>query len=314
MTSLRLVFAGSPAAAVPSLATLAASQHEVAAVVTREDSPQGRRGILTPTPVATLADELGIPTIKANRLAGDATEAITAVQADLGVIVAYGGLVREPLLSAPKRGWINLHFSLLPRWRGAAPVQRSIIAGDDLTGATVFQLVPELDAGDVFGQFTQTVGAHQTAGHLLDQLAVSGADLLAAVVDAIATGDARAEPQTGDVTLAPKLTLADGRVDFTRSAHDVVNLVRGVTPEPGAFTTLDGARLKILDAVIARDAPRLAPGRLAQEGKLILVGTATDPVQLVTVHPAGRKAMNAGDWWRGRPADAATDVDAGADA
>jgi len=314
MTSLRLVFAGSPAAAVPSLATLAASQHEVAAVVTREDSPQGRRGILTPTPVATLADELGIPTIKANRLAGDATEAITAVQADLGVIVAYGGLVREPLLSAPKHGWINLHFSLLPRWRGAAPVQRSIIAGDDLTGATVFQLVPELDAGDVFGQFTQTVGAHQTAGHLLDQLAVSGADLLAAVVDAIATGDARAEPQTGDVTLAPKLTLADGRVDFTRPAHDVVNLVRGVTPEPGAFTTLDGARLKILDAVIARDAPRLAPGRLAQEGKLILVGTATDPVQLVTVHPAGRKAMNAGDWWRGRPADAATDVDAGADA
>ena len=314
MTSLRLVFAGSPAAAVPSLATLAASQHEVAAVVTREDSPQGRRGILTPTPVATLADELGIPTIKANRLAGDATEAITAVQADLGVIVAYGGLVREPLLSAPKHGWINLHFSLLPRWRGAAPVQRSIIAGDDLTGATVFQLVPELDAGDVFGQFTQTVGAHQTAGHLLDQLAVSGADLLAAVVDAIATGDARAEPQTGDVTLAPKLTLADGRVDFTRPAHDVVNLVRGVTPEPGAFITLDGARLKILDAVIARDAPRLAPGRLAQEGKLILVGTATDPVQLVTVHPAGRKAMNAGDWWRGRPADAATDVDAGADA
>jgi len=314
MTSLRLVFAGSPAAAVPSLATLAASPHEVAAVVTREDSPQGRRGILTPTPVATLADELGIPTIKANRLAGDATEAITAVQADLGVIVAYGGLVREPLLSAPKHGWINLHFSLLPRWRGAAPVQRSIIAGDDLTGATVFQLVPELDAGDVFGQFTQTVGAHQTAGHLLDQLAVSGADLLAAVVDAIATGDARAEPQTGDVTLAPKLTLADGRVDFTRPAHDVVNLVRGVTPEPGAFTTLDGARLKILDAVIARDAPRLAPGRLAQEGKLILVGTATDPVQLVTVHPAGRKAMNAGDWWRGRPADAATDVDAGASA
>ena len=314
MTSLRLVFAGSPAAAVPSLATLAASPHEVAAVVTREDSPQGRRGILTPTPVATLADELGIPTIKANRLAGDATEAITAMQADLGVIVAYGGLVREPLLSAPKHGWINLHFSLLPRWRGAAPVQRSIIAGDDLTGATVFQLVPELDAGDVFGQFTQTVGAHQTAGHLLDQLAVSGADLLAAVVDAIATGDARAEPQTGDVTLAPKLTLADGRVDFTRPAHDVVNLVRGVTPEPGAFTTLDGARLKILDAVIARDAPRLAPGRLAQEGKLILVGTATDPVQLVTVHPAGRKAMNAGDWWRGRPADAATDVDAGASA
>jgi methionyl-tRNA formyltransferase len=309
MTSLRLVFAGSPAAAVPSLAALAAGPHEVAAVVTREDSPQGRRGILTPTPVATLADELGIPMIKANRLAGEATEAISAVQADLGVIVAYGGLVREPLLSAPKHGWINLHFSLLPRWRGAAPVQRSIIAGDDLTGATVFQLVPELDAGDIFGQFTQSIGVHETAGHLLDSLAVSGAELLAAVVDTIASGEARAEPQTGDVTLAPKLTLADGHVDFGRPAHDVVNLIRGVTPEPGAFTTLEGARLKIIDAVIARDAPRLAPGHLAQEGKLILVGTATDPVQLVTVHPAGRKAMNAGDWWRGRPAHSATVVD-----
>ena len=305
MTSLRLVFAGSPSAAAPSLSTLAASRHEVAAVVTREDSPQGRRGILTPTPVATLADELGIETIKANRLAGDATERITAVQPDLGVIVAYGGLVREPLLSAPRLGWINLHFSLLPRWRGAAPVQRSIIAGDDLTGATVFQLVPELDAGAVFGQFTQPVGSHETAGHLLDSLALSGAELLARVVDAIADGDAVAVPQQGDVTLAPKLTLEDGRLDFTRPAHDVVNLVRGVTPEPGAFTTLDGARLKIIDAAIARDAPRLAPGHLERQGKLILVGTASDPVRLITVHPAGRKAMDAGDWWRGRPADAA---------
>jgi len=305
MTSLRLVFAGSPSAAAPSLRTLAASRHEVAAVVTREDSPQGRRGILTPTPVATLADELGIETIKANRLAGDATERITAVQPDLGVIVAYGGLVREPLLSAPRLGWINLHFSLLPRWRGAAPVQRSIIAGDDLTGATVFQLVPELDAGAVFGQFTQPVGSHETAGHLLDSLALSGAELLARVVDAIADGDAVAVPQQGDVTLAPKLTLEDGRLDFTRPAHDVVNLVRGVTPEPGAFTTLDGARLKIIDAAIARDAPRLAPGHLERQGKLILVGTASDPVRLITVHPAGRKAMDAGDWWRGRPADAA---------
>jgi len=305
MTSLRLVFAGSPAAAVPSLATLAASRHEVAAVVTRADSPQGRRGILTPTPVADLAVELGIPTIRANRLAGPATDEITAVRPDLGVIVAYGGLVREPLLSAPRLGWINLHFSLLPRWRGAAPVQRAIIAGDELTGATVFQLVPELDAGDVFGQFTQSIGRHETAGHLLDSLAVSGAELLARVVDAIADGDARAEPQSGDVTLAPKLALADGDVDWSASAHQATALIRGVTPEPGAFTTLDGARLKILDAAIARDAPRLAPGHLERQGKTILIGTATDPVQLITVHPAGRKAMAAGDWWRGRPADAA---------
>lgn len=305
MTSLRLVFAGSPAAAVPSLRLLAASDHEVAGVITRADSPLGRKGILTPTPVAQAADELGLPIIKANRLAGDATDQVTAMQPDLGVIVAYGGLVREPLLSTPRLGWINLHFSLLPRWRGAAPVQRAIMAGDELTGATVFQLVPELDAGDVYGMLTETIGGAQTAGHLLESLASSGAELLGRVVDALADGTARPEPQVGDVTLAPKLTLPDGRIDWDRDARLVSAHIRGVTPEPGASTTIDGASLKVLDAAIARDAPRLAPGHLEKNGKLILVGTATDPIELITVHPAGRKAMVAGDWWRGRPADAA---------
>lgn len=297
---MRIVFAGSPAAAVPSLRLLAASEHEVVAVLTRDDSPQGRRGTLTATPVAAVAQELGIPIIKANRLAGAATDAVQGLQPDLGVIVAYGGLVREPLLSAPRLGWINLHFSLLPRWRGAAPVQHAIMAGDDVTGATVFQLVPELDAGDVYGRMTQAIGAHQTAGNLLDSLAQSGAELLAGVVDALADGTARAEPQVGDVTLAPKLTLSDGEIDWNLPADSVHDRIRGVTPEPGAFTTVDGARLKVLDAAIARDVPPLPPGEFALAGKLVVVGTATQPLQLVTVHPAGRKAMNAADWWRGR--------------
>ncbi|MGV8882129.1 MAG: methionyl-tRNA formyltransferase [Rhodoglobus sp.] len=305
---MRIVFAGSPAAAVPSLRRLATSAHEIVAVVTREDSPQGRRGILTPTPVALVAEELGLPVIRANRLAGDATEQVQALQPDLGVIVAYGGLVREPLLSTPRLGWINLHFSLLPRWRGAAPVQRAIIAGDDITGATVFHLVPELDAGDIYGRLTESIGRHQTAGNLLESLSDSGAELLARVVDALADGSARAEAQHGDVTLAPKLTLLDGEIDFTQPAEAVSALIRGVTPEPGAFTMIDGARLKILDATIARDVPGQAPGELALVGKAVLVGTATDPVQLVTVHPAGRKAMDAGSWWRGRPASAQTSV------
>ena len=305
---MRIVFAGSPAAAVPSLRRLFASQHEIVAVITREDSPQGRRGILTSTPVAVVAEELGLPVIRANRLAGAATEEVEALQPDLGVIVAYGGLVREPLLSAPRLGWINLHFSLLPRWRGAAPVQRAIIAGDDITGATVFQLVPELDAGDIYGRLTESVGRHQTAGNLLDSLSDSGAELLARVVDALADGSARAEAQVGDVTLAPKLTLADGEIDFTQSAEVVSALIRGVTPEPGAFTTVDGSRLKVLDAAIARDVPRQAPGEVALVSKAVLVGTATDPIQLVTVHPAGRKAMDAGSWWRGRPASADSSV------
>jgi methionyl-tRNA formyltransferase len=299
MSSLRLVFAGSPAAAVPSLGTLAESRHEIASVITRADSPQGRRGVLTPTPVALEAESRGIPVIKANRLAGEATDAVTALAPDLGVIVAYGGLVREPLLSTPRLGWINLHFSILPRWRGAAPVQRAIIAGDDVTGATVFQLVPELDAGDVYGRMTVPIGAHQTAGRLLESLSQSGAELLLRVVDALADGTARAEPQVGDITLAPKLSVEDGLIDWTLPAQTVHHLIRGVTPEPGAF---DASRLKVLEATIARDVPRLPPGEFALVGKRVLVGTATEPIELLSVHPAGRKAMDAASWWRGRQA------------
>lgn len=308
MNSLRLVFAGSPAAAVPSLRALADSPHEIASVVTREDSPQGRRGVLTSTDVAVAARELGLPVIHANRLAGDATEAISALQPDLGVIVAYGGLIREPLLSAPRLGWINLHFSVLPRWRGAAPVQRAIMAGDETTGATVFQLVDELDAGDILGVVSEPIGRLQTAGHLLGVLADSGAALLRRVVDSLADGTAVPHPQVGEVTLAPKLTIADGALDFTLSAEEVSARLRGVTPEPGAYTTVDGIRLKILDAVIARDVAPLPCGALALVGKRVVIGTATHPLELVRVHPAGRTAMDAGAWWRGRPADASTVV------
>jgi methionyl-tRNA formyltransferase len=306
MSDLVIVFAGSPTAAVPSLQALTASRHSIAAVLTREDSPQGRRRELTPTAVALAATQLGLPIIRANRLAGAATEAVSVLRPDLGVIVAYGGLVREPLLTIPRLGWINLHFSLLPRWRGAAPVQHAIIAGDEVTGASVFQLVPELDAGVVFGQFTQPIGAEETAGQLLDSLAVSGAELLVRVVDAIADGIARGEPQQGDVTLAPKLQLPDARLDFAEHASTVLNRLRGVTPEPGAFTRVDGVRIKIIEAVIVRDEPRLAVGQLARRDGRVLVGTASDPLELVTVHPDGKKPMKAADWWRGRAADAGT--------
>ena len=304
MPPLSLLFAGSPAAAVPSLRALALSGHTVAAVLTRADSPQGRKAVVTPTPVALAAGELGVPIIKANRLGDAATAAVGELQPDLGVIVAYGGLVREPLLSTPRLGWINLHFSLLPRWRGAAPVQRAIIAGDQVTGAVVFQLVAELDAGTVYGTLTRPIGAAETAGEVLDALSQSGARLLVDVVDQLANGSALGQPQVGEVTLAPKLTLDDGRIDWFRDAADVSGQIRGVTPEPGAFTVVDGARLKLLEATAFTDAevPRLQPGTLHLAGKSLLAGTATDPIRLVTVQPAGRKAMAAADWWRGRPA------------
>jgi methionyl-tRNA formyltransferase len=301
MPALRIVFAGSPSAAVPSLQSLAVTEHQVVGALTRNDSRQGRRGTITPTPVAVAATDLGIPVIKANRLDDAATEAVQTLLPDLGVIVAYGALVKQPLLSTPRLGWINLHFSLLPRWRGAAPVQHAIMAGDDITGASVFQLVPELDAGDVFGRMTVPIGKHQTAGALLDALAVSGAELLVRVVSAIADGTARAEPQEGDVTLAPKLSSEAGEIDWTASAETIVNLIRAVTPEPGASTLVDGARLKVLQAARAHDLARLPPGAVAAVGKAIVVGTATEPIELIRVQPAGRTAMDAAAWWRGRP-------------
>lgn len=289
---------------MPSLQRLLAGPHRVIAVVTREDARLGRKKVLTATPVAEEAERAGIPVIKANRL-GPVTDELIALDADLGVIVAYGGLIREPLLSAPRLGWINLHFSLLPRWRGAAPVQRAIMAGDSETGAAVFRLVPELDAGDVYATLRRPIGAHETADHLLTALADSGAGLLASVVDTLADGTAVGVPQAGEVTVAAKLVLADGRLDWSEPAARIDARVRGTSPEPGAFTELGDERIKVLDAMVAHDAPRLDPGRIELRAGRVLVGTATDPIELLTVHPAGKRPMKAADWWRGRPAGAA---------
>ncbi len=296
---MRLVFAGTPAAAVPSLVRLAASAHEVALVVTRADAPVGRRRVPTPSPVAQAAAGLGLDVLRTDRLDDAATARIAGLAPDLGVIVAYGGLVREPLLSTPRHGWINLHFSLLPRWRGAAPVQHALIAGDRETGAAVFRLVEELDAGDVFAERRLPIPPLATAGDLLGDLADSGADLLSRVVDDIAAGTALARPQTGEATYAPKLMAEDGRIRWTDTADAVLGRIRGTTPEPGAFTTIAGARVKILGAHRADTDASLPAGRLRPAGREVLVGTATDPVAVERVQPAGKQPMAAGDWWRG---------------
>ncbi|WP_262000947.1 methionyl-tRNA formyltransferase [Microbacterium sp. Mcb102] len=295
---MRLVFAGTPAAAVPTLRRLATS-HDIAAVVTRPDAPLGRRRVLTPSPVAQAAVELGLPVIKTARLDEAATAEISALQVELGVIVAYGGLVREPLLSAPTAGWINLHFSLLPAWRGAAPVQRALIAGDRVLGASVFQLVAELDAGDVFAMREIDVPETATAGEALEALALDGADLTADVVSAVADGTARAVPQQGEPTFAAKLTLADGLLDWDRPLDAVFARFRGVTPEPGAHTTVAGQPLKVLEAAPATDAESLPPGRLRGTKTALHIGTGTGALAVTRVQPAGKGAMNAVDWWRG---------------
>ena len=294
---MRLVFAGTPAIAIPALTELSLA-HTVVAVITREDAPVGRKRVLTQSPVAQAAHQLSLHVIKANRLTEDVTEQIALFSPDLGVVVAYGGLVREPLLSAPSRGWINLHFSLLPRWRGASPVQQALIAGDTSTGASVFQLTKALDEGEVFSEIRHQISPDVTAGELLAELAVSGAKLLTKTVAEIALGTAASVPQRGEVTYAPKLTSADGRLDF-RSSFDVVySRFRGVTPEPGAWCLVRGERMKILDATRGADIV-LDSGRITQYNNRILVGTATFPMELITLQPSGKRAMTALEWWRG---------------
>jgi methionyl-tRNA formyltransferase len=304
---MRIVFAGTPNAAVPTLHALAAGEHDVVAVVTRPDAPLGRKRVLTPSPVAQAAEQLGLPVLKTARLDENATEAILAARPELGVIVAYGALVREPLLSAPTHGWVNLHFSLLPAWRGAAPVQRAVIAGDEVTGAAVFRLVPELDAGDVYDRIERAIGPDETAGELLDALAIDGAALVARVVHGISDGTAVAVPQQGTPTLAPKLGIEDARLDLTQDARTVYARLRGVTPEPGAFITIDGAHVKVLSA--ARSAAESLPaGALRLSGVHAYLGTATSPLELISVQPAGKRAMTAADWLRGMPAGVRADL------
>ena len=302
MTALRLVVAGSPAAAVPTLTALAASEHEIVRVITRPATPQGRKRVLTPTPVADEAARLGIPVLEARRL-NEIESDLMSLSVDLGVIVAYGALVREPLLSWPRLGWINLHFSLLPRWRGAAPVQHAVIAGDARTGATVFQLTEGLDEGDWYAQVTTPIGAHRTAGSLLDELSRSGADLVREVVDGLAAGTAVAQRQHGDVTVAPKLARDDAALRWNEPAEAVHARLRGVTPEPGAFTHWGELVIKVLEATIARDAAPLPVGSVHRAGGRVLVGTGSHPLELLRVQPAGKPAMAAVDWARGLPTD-----------
>lgn len=301
---MRLVVAGSPAAAVPTLRRLAASDHEIAAVLTRPATPQGRKRVLTPTPVAVVAAELGLPVIEAARVDDAVTAQIAGLDVDLGVIVAYGALLRRPALDAPRLGWVNLHFSDLPAYRGAAPVQRAVMAGDTRTAATVFQLVEALDAGPVYAARPFEIDPEATSGEVLAAMAEVGADVVADVVDGIAAGSAVATEQSGGPTLAPKLTIDDGRIDFAAPAVGVHARLRGVTPEPGAYAHLGETRVKLLRSTLQPGgtedpAPSLAPGALALHGGRLLVGTADTPLVLLEVQPAGKKAMDAAAWARG---------------
>jgi methionyl-tRNA formyltransferase len=296
---LRVLFAGTPAVAVPSLERLLEAGFDVAAVLTREDAPVGRKRVMSPSPVAARAAELDLPVIKANRIDAATTAAIAGIKPDVAAIVAYGGLVPPAALAIPAHGWINLHFSLLPAWRGAAPVQHSVINGDELTGASTFLLEPGLDTGPVYGTLTEAVHAEDTSGDLLERLARSGAVLLAQTLAAVAAGKAVAVPQSGQVSLAPKLSLADGRVSWAQPALAIRRRINGVTPEPGGWTMLDGQRFKLGPVRLQPERKDLAPGQVEPGRAGVLVGTGSCAIELGQVQPAGKKMMAATDWARG---------------
>jgi methionyl-tRNA formyltransferase len=299
---VRVVFAGTPEAALPSLDALLSSRHEVVAVVTRPDAPAGRGRHVAVSPVAHRAADAGIETLKPRRPSEpDFLTRLKEIDPDCCPVVAYGALVPRAALDIPRFGWVNLHFSLLPAWRGAAPVQHALSHGDDVTGASTFLIEEGLDTGPVFGVVTEAIRPTDTSGDLLDRLSRSGAGLLVATLDGIQDGTLRPQPQPADgVSLAPKVTVEDARVDWSAPALAIDRLVRACTPTPGAWTTFDDARVKLGPVRLSAREEPLSPGEIAKAGKgEWLVGTGSDPVLLGQVKPEGKGWMAAADWANG---------------
>ena len=296
---MRVVFAGTPEAALPALEAIVASPHELVAVVTRPDAPAGRGRRLTASPVGTRADELGVPVLKPEHPRDpEFQEALRALAPDCCPVVAYGALLPQSALDIPVHGWVNLHFSVLPAWRGAAPVQHALLAGDEVTGATTFRIVRELDAGPTYGLMTERVRPGDTAGDLLARLAEGGAGLLVATLDGIESGqlEARRQPEDG-VSYAPKITVEDAHVDWTEPAMAVDRRIRACTPDPGAWTTYGGERVKLGPVTPADGA--LPPGELLVGKNAVAVGTGSGALKLGMVKAFGKKEMPAADWARG---------------
>ncbi|KQV19329.1 MULTISPECIES: methionyl-tRNA formyltransferase [unclassified Kitasatospora] len=301
---MRLVFAGTPEVAVPALDALIASErHEVVAVVTRPDAISGRGRKLVASPVAQRAEAAGIEVLKPAKPSDpDFMARLTELAPDCCPVVAYGALIRPGALEIPKHGWVNLHFSLLPAWRGAAPVQHAVLAGDEVTGASTFLIEQGLDSGPVYGILTEEIRPSDTSGELLGRLAQAGSRLLVATMDGIEDGALQAVPQPADgITLAPKINVEDARIEWAHPALRVDRLVRGCAPAPGAWTTFRGERLKLSGPVkLVTDSAELPPGELAVVGKnSVRVGTGSHEIELGEVQPQGKKPMRAADWARG---------------
>ncbi|NKY86924.1 methionyl-tRNA formyltransferase [Nocardia veterana] len=297
---MRLVFAGTPEPAVPSLRRLIASaRHEVVAVVTRPDAVAGRGRKVTRSPIGRLADEHGIPVLTPRKPSEpEFVAALRDLAPDCCPVVAYGALLPREVLDIPTHGWVNLHFSLLPAWRGAAPVQAAVLAGDEITGASTFRIEEGLDTGPVYGVVTERIGVADTAGALLERLSVSGAQLLESTLDGIEDGTVQAVPQAGEgVSYAPKVEADEGHIRWDQPALAISRRIRAVTPVPGAWTEVAGKRLKIGPVELVEDQ---LPQRVIEVRKTgVYVGTATTAVRLNQVQPQGKRMMPALDWARG---------------
>ena len=298
---MKLVFAGTPEVALPALEALIESRHEVAAVVTRPDAPAGRGRKLVASPVAQLAEQAGIEVLRPGRpREPEFLARLAEIAPDCCPVVAYGALLPKAALEVPRIGWVNLHFSLLPAWRGAAPVQHAVLAGDEVTGASAFLLEEGLDSGPVYGTVTEQVRFDDTSGRLLERLSRSGARLLVATMDGIENGQLEPRPQPADgVSLAPKISVEDARVEWTAPALRVDRLVRGCTPAPGAWTLFRGERLKLGPVRLAVGRSELGPGEILVAKNTVRVGTGSHEVELGEVQPQGKKLMPAADWARG---------------
>ena len=298
---MRIVFGGTPDVAIPSLDALAESHHELAAVVTRPDAPSGRGKRLTASPVARRAAELGLEVLKPQRPRDEEfVSRLIELAPDSCPVVAYGALLPQRVLDIPRHGWVNLHFSLLPAWRGAAPVQHAILAGDQITGATTFRIVLELDAGPIFATVTEAIGPDDTAGDLLHRLSLSGARLLVDTLDGIEAGTLTPTPQPetdAQVSYASKINVEDAEMDWSQPAEVVDRLIRACFPAPGAWTTFEGDRFKINSAQISGKV--LSPGALEITKRSVHVGTGTRALELGEVQAQGKKPMAAADWARG---------------
>ena len=297
---MRIIFAGTPEPAACALTALLASNHDVIAVITRPDARKGRGRTYYPSPVKELATSHDIPVLTPTSLRDndEFRSELCRLQPDCVPVVAYGNLIPKDVLDLVPYGFINLHFSLLPRWRGAAPVQAAIHAGDTVTGATTFRIDPGLDTGDIIGQLTEPIDPADTADSLLERLAHRGADLLTHTMDMIADGTAEYRPQDGVATHAHKITVADARVDWTQPAESIDRAIRAVTSSPGAWSTIGEQRIKLGPVTHTTD-PHMRPGDIHVAKNRILVGTGTTPVSLGRVQPSGKKPMPAADWARG---------------